>query len=169
MTPRPSSVRAKQPRSLPCSKRHVTLAEVPTGGAGACSKGARICKDWHLLHKNACNIQKQHLGRALGDVDVRGLGGRRQPLNAADEEVVLHGVEVEGVAVAGERHVEVSCDYFAREHEVRAGGGGLRLRLRVSKIALDLLNFVPWVGSAQHLPVIGGGLQHGRSAPVDRG
>ncbi len=82
---------------------------------------------------------------------------------------MLHGVEIEGVAVAGEGHVEVSRDYFARQHEVRAGGGGLRLRLRVSKIALDLLNLLPRVASAQHLPVIGGGLQHGRGASIHRG
>jgi hypothetical protein len=36
---------------------------------------------------------------------------------------VLHRVEVERVAVAGERDVEVASDDFAGQHEIRVGGG----------------------------------------------
>jgi hypothetical protein len=78
---------------------------------------------------------------------------------------MLHGVEVEGVAVAGECDVQVSSDYFARQHEV----GINRRGWNVSKIALDLFNFFPSITAAQVLPVIGGGLQHGGSASVDSG
>lgn len=78
---------------------------------------------------------------------------------------MLHGVKVERVAVAGERDAQVSRDYFARQHEVGINCGGWH----VSKFALDLFNFFPRITAAQMLPVIGGGLQHGGGASVDRG
>ena len=79
---------------------------------------------------------------------MRCLARSRQPLNAADEEVVLHCVEVERVAVARERNVKVTRDYSAGQHEVRVRGGCLRLRWRVPKIALDLFNFLPCIATA---------------------
>jgi hypothetical protein len=78
---------------------------------------------------------------------------------------VLHGVEVEGVAVAGEGDVKVTRDYFAWQHEV--GVGDMR-SVHVTEIALNLFYFLPGVATAQALPVIGRGLQHGGCGfPID--
>ena len=101
-----------------------------------------------------------HLRRSLCHMVVGHLAGGGQPLDAADQEVVLYGVDVEGVAVAGQGHVQVARDYFARQHEVRVGGGGAWMMLRVSKVALNLFDFFPSISTAQALPVLGGGFQH---------
>ena len=103
-------MRAKQPRTLP----YTTDSKRENIGFGLEIMSARACDS--------------HLRRSFRDIKVRRLAGCRQPLYAADEKVVLHGVEVEGIAVAVERNVKVTRDNFARQHEVGVGGGrGLRL------------------------------------------
>ncbi len=138
---------AKQPRTLPCTR-----------GENEGRDESRRQSDERCLCADVNT--GEYLRRSFGDVEMRSLAGGGQPLDAADEEVVLDGVEVEGVAVTVEGHVEMTRDNFARQHEVCVRGRGAWLLLRMSKIALNLFNFFPSIGTAQALPVLGGGFQH---------
>ena len=142
---------AKQPRTLPCTR----------GGENEEGEQSGRQSNKRCLACARRDVSRgEYLRRSFGYVEMRSLAGGGQPLDAADEEVVLHGVEVEGVAVAVERNVEMTRDNFAGKHEVCVSCRAAWLLLRMSKIAFNLFNFFPSIGAAQALPVLGGGFQH---------